>query len=107
MTGNGNKRASGFLTLLVSYLTASATQSVRQYQGLSQEFDYTFDADSSSLQLQATAHDRRLIFLFRGVQPISRDIKVIAQTSKTSGPALLPELSTIDEVIMIVAKACC
>lgn len=86
------------MTLLVSYLTASATQNVRQYQGPSQEFAYTF-GDDGVLQFDVTPHERRLVILFRGVQPIARhSLKVVSFTSDV-GPSLLPELATIDEVL--------
>jgi hypothetical protein len=100
VAGNGDKRAADFLTLLVSYLGEAETQSVRQYQGQSQEFAYTYDADQAALELEATAHERPLVFLFRGVElPASRGLfKTVAVTSLDDGPTLLPELASIDQV---------
>ncbi|ELR16305.1 glycosyl hydrolase, family 31 protein [Acanthamoeba castellanii str. Neff] len=99
ITGNGDKRAADFLTLLVSYLGEAETQSVRQYQGQSQEFAYTYDADQAALELEATAHARPLVFLFRGVElPAARGLfKAVAVTSLDDGPTLLPELASIDQ----------
>jgi hypothetical protein len=88
------------LTLLVSSLVESAAQSVRQFQGPSQEFAYAYAADQAALEFEATAHERALVLLFRGVElSAGRDLfKVVAITSLADGPALLPELSTLDQV---------
>lgn len=104
--GNGDKRAVSFLTLLVSQLGASEAQSVRQYMGPSQEFAYAFDDNLGLFELKATAHDRRLIFLFRGVlmKPAST-LKVVALTSNAIGSAVLPEFSVLDEVTWAIM--CC
>jgi hypothetical protein len=101
VAGNGDKRAADFLTLLVSYVGEAETQSVRQHQGQSQEFAYTYDADQAALELEATAHTRPLVFLFRGVElPAARGLfKAVAVTSLDDGPTLLPELASIDQVL--------
>jgi len=106
---HGDERSSGSLTLLIKYLSGDGVivgTAVREWKGLSQEFEYVWHKgddqkrDFGWMELKATAHERNLIVLIHGVK-MSEESEVIFKIEDEAfggGRKKLEKRNSVDEL---------